>query len=195
MEPGEIVLGTSSAADNDLSCLPANGGPPCRWGDYSGASPDPVNTNVVWGSNQVITANTTTPAWTTFNFAVIYVGTATNVAAAPDNQSALVRWTPPAADPGTPVVSYTVKAYVGSVVTSSKVVPAPAGQTTYSGLTNGVTYTFTVTVNVTGGSGPESDHSNPVTPTARATFPSSPVPAPTREPAKPASPARLPSPR
>ena len=195
MEPGEIVLGTSSTADNDFSCLPANGGPPCRWGDYSGASPDPVNTNVVWGSNQVITANTATPAWASFNFAVIYVGTATNVAAAPDNQSALVTWTPPPADPGTPVVSYTVKAYVGSVVTSSKVVPAPAGQTTYSGLTNGVTYTFTVTVSVTGGSGPESGHSNPVTPTARATFASSPVPAPTREPAKPASPAPLPSPR
>ena len=39
---GEIVLGTSAAADQDFSCTAPNG-PPCRWGDYAGASPDPTD--------------------------------------------------------------------------------------------------------------------------------------------------------
>ena len=48
---------------------------PCRWGDYAGASPDPLNDGVVWGSNQ------TTGScfifcglfaqWQTQNFAVV----------------------------------------------------------------------------------------------------------------------------
>src|SRR6266496_5252714 len=43
----ELTLGTSSAIDQDFSCSP------CRWGDYAGASPDPSNANVIWGSNQL----------------------------------------------------------------------------------------------------------------------------------------------
>jgi len=48
----ELVIGNSAAADQDLSCS-APYGPPCRWGDYSGASPDPTVSGVVWGANQV----------------------------------------------------------------------------------------------------------------------------------------------
>lgn len=66
----ELVLGSSVAADQDLSCS-APYGPPCRWGDYSGASPDPNAAGVVWGSNQL---NGPVffgyPQWTTRNFAV-----------------------------------------------------------------------------------------------------------------------------
>jgi hypothetical protein len=67
---GDVTLGTSSAADQDGSCA---GGPPptCRWGDYAGATPDPTNTDTVWGSNQALgTANGSNAAWTTRNFAL-----------------------------------------------------------------------------------------------------------------------------
>jgi hypothetical protein len=67
---GELTLGTSSAADQDFSCA-APYGPPCRWGDYAGASPDPVNQDVVWGSNQLNGPFTSDPHWVTRNFAVV----------------------------------------------------------------------------------------------------------------------------
>lgn len=73
MQPGELVLATSSAGDNDLSCNFLGSGAPCRWGDYSGASPDPVNGNAVWGSNQALTAASGlpgTPNWITENYAI-----------------------------------------------------------------------------------------------------------------------------
>jgi hypothetical protein len=61
---GEVSLGTSSAADKDFSCSP------CRWGDYAGASPDPVNEQAIWGSNQLNGPLTSDPAWLTRNFEI-----------------------------------------------------------------------------------------------------------------------------
>ena len=43
---GEFILRRSTVADADFSCT-TQGGPPCRWGDYSGASPDPTNCSTV----------------------------------------------------------------------------------------------------------------------------------------------------
>jgi hypothetical protein len=63
---GEIVLGTSGANDIDFSCGGATS--PCRWGDYAGASPDPVNDQAIWGSNQLNGPHTSDPAWLTRNF-------------------------------------------------------------------------------------------------------------------------------
>ncbi len=71
MESGELVLASSSAADTDFSCIPSGGGPPCRWGDYSGASPDPVQPFAVWGTSEFNTASGPTPAWQNENFAVM----------------------------------------------------------------------------------------------------------------------------
>ena len=65
---GEIVLGTSSATDEDFSC--GGAATPCRWGDYAGASPDPTNDQAIWGSNQLNGPLTTDPAWRTRNFEV-----------------------------------------------------------------------------------------------------------------------------
>jgi hypothetical protein len=69
MDPGEIVLASSTAGDSDFSCNITGHGEPCRWGDYSGASPDPNNPNVVWGSNQVLKTGGN-PNWVTENFAI-----------------------------------------------------------------------------------------------------------------------------
>ena len=71
MDAGEVVLGTSATFDQESlfqgNCTTA----PCRWGDYSGASPDPSNAGVVWGSNQLAgPAFFGFAQWTTQNFAV-----------------------------------------------------------------------------------------------------------------------------
>jgi hypothetical protein len=71
MDAGEIVLGTSSAADQETAFQGNCTTNPCRWGDYSGASPDPNNANVVWGSNQLAGPVFLGYAqWTTQNFAI-----------------------------------------------------------------------------------------------------------------------------
>src|SRR5512132_593589 len=48
MSPGAtgqgVLLARSDDPDYDLSCTPV-----CRWGDYSGASPDPRSPSLVWG--------------------------------------------------------------------------------------------------------------------------------------------------
>jgi hypothetical protein len=75
---GEITLDTSAAADQDFSCEVVFGGPPCRWGDYAGASPDPLNVSAVWGSNQTlnpphplgVSTLPDDPHWRTRNFAL-----------------------------------------------------------------------------------------------------------------------------
>jgi hypothetical protein len=67
---GEITIGTSSATNQDFSCTAPNG-PPCRWGDYAGASPDPADPQAIWGSNQLNGPLTTDPAWRTQNFKIL----------------------------------------------------------------------------------------------------------------------------
>jgi hypothetical protein len=58
----------SPGASVDLSCSSTI---PCRWGDYSGASPDPQNDDVVWGSNQRNgNPHSDDPRWVTQNFAL-----------------------------------------------------------------------------------------------------------------------------
>ena len=66
---GATTLGTSAASARDFTCTEDGG--PCRWGDYAGASPDPVNPGLVWGSNQTIgPAAGLAPRWRTRNFAL-----------------------------------------------------------------------------------------------------------------------------
>ena len=64
---GEVSIGTSAASDIDFSCGAST---PCRWGDYAGASPDPLNDQAIWGSNQLNGPQTSDPAWITRNFVV-----------------------------------------------------------------------------------------------------------------------------
>jgi hypothetical protein len=75
LDPGELVIGQSSAADLDFSCGSGSPPAPCRWGDYAGASPDPQNDGVVWGSSQVTGSCFIFcgffAQWQTQNFAVV----------------------------------------------------------------------------------------------------------------------------
>jgi hypothetical protein len=198
MEPGELVLATSSALDSEtLSCNVPSTAFPCRWGDYSAATPDPVQTNVVWGSNEFNTASGPTPAWSDENFALLIAAAPhapTGVVARAGDQSAWVGWTPASFDAGTPTTSYKLTAYVGASPVATLTVTAPDTAAIFKGLTNGTTYTFTViAINVIGPS-PESAHSNAVTPTRAVQQLSSPGPTPSRSPVNPA-PTATPAPR
>jgi hypothetical protein len=200
MLPGELVLSSSSAADTDFSCNNPPGPPPiapCRWGDYSAATPDPVQPNVVWGTNEFNTASGPTPAWADENFAVfgpVAPQAPTGVVARAGDQSAWVGWTPSSFDAGTPTTNYKLTAYVGPSPVATLTVAAPATAAIFKGLTNGTTYTFTViAINLVGPS-PESAHSNPVTPT-RAVQQAPIASPPSRSPVNQAPPAPSPSPR
>jgi hypothetical protein len=69
-QPATLVQGTTASVD--LSCDPST---PCRWGDYSGASPDPVATGPVgkvWLANQynVAYSKRAGTSWRTWIFGV-----------------------------------------------------------------------------------------------------------------------------
>jgi hypothetical protein len=70
LNSGETVLAASTGADTDFSCYSPYG-PPCRWGDYAGASPDPSNPGVVWATEEWYSGSSFGfPGWGTQNFAL-----------------------------------------------------------------------------------------------------------------------------
>jgi predicted RNA-binding protein with TRAM domain len=87
-------------------------------------------------------------------------GVPTGVSAVAGNTQAVVSWTAPASDGGTPVSGYTVTSSPGGRTCTT----GAALSCTLSGLSNGTAYTFTVTATNAVGTGPVSAASSPVTP-------------------------------
>jgi Domain of unknown function (DUF4082)/Fibronectin type III domain len=89
----------------------------------------------------------------------------TNVTATAGSNSATVTWTAPASG-SSPITSYTVTPFIGSVAQTPTTVSGspPATTANVVGLTNGTTYTFTVSATNGVGTGPASAASGPVTP-------------------------------
>ena len=85
----------------------------------------------------------------------------TNVIATAGNGEATVSFKPPKSDGGSPITSYTVRSHPGKIKASGKQSPI-----TLRGLTNGRTYTFTVTASNSVGTGIDSEPSNSVAPNA-----------------------------
>jgi hypothetical protein len=87
------------------------------------------------------------------------------VGASPGNSAANVSWTAPPSG-NSPITSYTITPYVGSVAQSTTVVSGspPATSAVVNGLTNGTAYTFTVSATNAVGTSPESAPSNQATP-------------------------------
>jgi titin len=94
------------------------------------------------------------------------------VTASAGNAAATVTWNAPADDGGSPVTGYRVTARSGGVTVKAITVDPPATSVEIDGLTNGTTYTFTVTAINAIGSGAESAPSNATTP---ATVPGAPT--------------------
>jgi hypothetical protein len=90
-------------------------------------------------------------------------GAPTAVAATAGNAAANVTWNPPASNGGSPVTGYTVTASPGGMTAS---VGGTTTSTDIGGLTNGVSYTFTVKATNLVGTGPASAPSAPVVPKA-----------------------------
>ena len=89
----------------------------------------------------------------------------TAVSASPGNDAANVSWAAPPSG-GSPITSYTVTPYVGGVAQPATVVTGtpPATSAVPGGLTNGTTYTFTVTATNAIGTSPASAPSDPTIP-------------------------------
>ncbi len=83
------------------------------------------------------------------------------------NAQAAVSFSPPGSDGGSPITSYTVTATdTTNAGNGGQTASGAASPITVTGLTNGDSYTFTVTATNAVGTGPPSGASNPVTPAA-----------------------------
>ena len=96
----------------------------------------------------------------------------TNVSAIAFSGAALLTWTAPVSDNGSPIVEYDVTT---TPPTTSTTVPAAQTGTVIAGLTNGVTYTFTVRASDVAALFTDSAPSNAVTPCGAATVPDVPA--------------------
>jgi hypothetical protein len=111
-------------------------------------------------------------------------GAPTAVSATASDGEAVVSFSAPGSDNGSPITGYEVTAHDKSNpldASDGKAVSGPSSPVTVSGLVNGHTYNFTATATNAVGTGPASEPSAPVTPTARRT-PSSPGESPVKAP-------------
>ncbi len=88
----------------------------------------------------------------------------TNVSAAGASSQALVTWSAPSNNGGSPITGYTVTPFIGSNAQTPVQVGGSASQATVTGLNNGTSYTFTVTATNAIGTSPASTASNSATP-------------------------------
>jgi hypothetical protein len=90
----------------------------------------------------------------------------TGTSAEADSKSALVSWSAPADDGGSPITGYTVTPYVGAAAQTPVSVGASTTRTRVTGLTNGTAYTFRVAASNAAGTSPGSAATAAVTPKA-----------------------------
>jgi hypothetical protein len=98
-------------------------------------------------------------------------GAPTTVSATPGDGQATVSWSAPTSNGGSAITGYTVTSSPGNKTATT----TGATSAIVSGLTDGTSYTFTVTATNSVGTGPASSPSTPVTPVAAVTAPGAPI--------------------
>jgi hypothetical protein len=186
-EAAQAVLATAGDGTATVTWSPPTSGPPA--GGYQ-----------VSVADQKVTLSASDTSWTakgltdgsTYTFTVTVLGSSgagpsvmsnpvvpgadvagapTGVTATASTGQAVVKWTAAPANGGT-ITGYSVTETTDGTV---KLVDAPATSVTFSGLTNGVAYTFTVAALESGGTTGPTASSNAVTPTGPPSAPGSPV--------------------
>jgi hypothetical protein len=191
--PGQAtaVAATAGRASANVTwSAPSSGGPVTSYKvtPYIGSTPQPAKT-ITGSPPQTSTTITGLDAGTAYTFTVraanpsgsgpesapsnaitplaaVVPSAPTGASAQADSKSAVVGWTPPGDDGGSPVTGYTVTPYVGTTAQAPVQAGASATSARVSGLTNGTSYTFRVTATNAVGQSPASDASNAVSPKA-----------------------------
>ena len=87
-----------------------------------------------------------------------------NVAASGATRQALVSWSEPASNNGSPITAYKITPYIGATAQAVTEAPASSTSAVVKGLTNGTSYTFTVAAANAAGTGVASGLSSAVIP-------------------------------
>ncbi len=189
--PGQVTNVSATAGKESASLTwsaPAGGGPVTSYTitPYIGSEEQPATTltgsppttsatvtGLTVGTSYTFTVQASNPngpgAPSDHSNAVTPTATAapsapTGVTASAATSQALVSWSAPASDGGSPLTSYTVTPYVGASAQTPVEVGPSATSTIVKGLTNGTSYTFTVTAANEIGNSPPSGASGAVTP-------------------------------
>ena len=158
---------TPSAGGTTLTPTVISGNPAATSATITGLTNGTSYTFTVTATNAVGTGPASAPSNAVTPTAPTAPGTPTGVTATAGNGSANVSWTAPS-NGGSAITSYTVTPYLSGVAQTPTTVTGtpPSTTATVTGLTNGQSYTFTVTATNAVGSGPASSASNAVTPSA-----------------------------
>jgi N,N-dimethylformamidase beta subunit-like protein/uncharacterized protein DUF4082/fibronectin type III domain protein/Big-like domain-containing protein len=142
------------------------GSPPATTTTVSGLTPGTAYTFTVQATNGAGSGPVSSPSNAVTPTGAAVPGAPTAVAAGARNQSALVSWTAPVSDGGSAITGYRITPFIGATEQAPTTVSGSATSATVSGLTNGTSYTFTVTAINSIGAGSASTASGAAVPRA-----------------------------
>ena len=162
---GSAITGyTATASPGTASCTPATGERSCTITGLTNGTTYSVSVTAAnaAGTGAAAQVANVTPA--------TVPGKPTGVTASGGDSRATVAWTAPTADGGAAVTGYTVTSSPDSRTCTTSFLTCDV-----TGLTNGTSYTFTVTATNAIGAGAASDASSAITPSATTTVPGAPA--------------------